>query len=323
MQNKVVSVVIPFYNIENYIEKCLKYIVGQTYRNLEILCVDNNSQDNSIKIVEKYLNTDNRIKLIKNKENLWPGGARNVGIKSATGEYIYFIDGDDFIDDDYIEKLVEAMEKHKTDIVCNNKILKYYEDDKSKNSFIKRESNFILNKKFDFDEKIARTVMTSSCCKLYKTDFLRENNLYFPEKLRFEDFAFLHLLKTKVKTISFIYNSTYYYVQRKNSIIHKYKEKSDQLDSIYIIKYIYNFYKENNLLNKFTIPFAWVKKFFKRQNDKQKYFDLLRDELLAMKNDINRNIYNKKDLIFFDTVLMFKKYVFFRVIYGVRRIIKL
>lgn len=323
MRNKIVSVVIPFYNIENYIEKCLKSIVGQTYKNLEILCVDNNSQDNSIKIVEKYLNTDNRIKLIKNKENLWPGGARNFGIKNATGEYIYFIDGDDFIDDDYIEKLVEAMEKHKTDIVCNNKILKYYEDDKSKNSFIKKENDFVLDKKFDFDEKIARTVMTSSCCKLYKTDFLRENNLYFPEKLRFEDFAFLHLLKTKAKTISFIYNSTYYYVQRKNSIIHKYKEKSDQLDSIYIIKYIYNFYKENNLLDKFTIPFAWVKKFFKRQNDKQKYFDLLRGELLVIKNDINRNIYNKKDLIFFDTVLMFKKYIFFRVIYGVRRIIKL
>lgn len=321
---ELVSVIVPFYNIENYIEDCLKSIIKQTYTNLEIICVDDCGKDNSIDIVKKYIQIDGRIKLIQHSKNIGIGGARNTGISNANGKYIYFIDGDDFIENNYIESLVNAIEKYNTDIICNNKILKYYEDNENKNCYIKKENDFALNTIFDFDESIVKKIMISALCKIYKTDFLRNNNFYFPEKIKFEDFAFLHILKTKVKNIVFTYNSTYFYRQRFGSLIYQYKTKNDDFDSIYIIKYIYDFYKKNNLLNQYIIPFAWLKKFFKRQQNKNKYFTTLKNELLQMREDIlwNKNIYGKKDWIFFDSVLRSKNYLVFKILYSVRRVIK-
>ena len=94
---------------------------------------------------------------------------------------------------------------------------------------------------------------------------------------------------------------------------------------IYIIKYIYEFYKKNNLLDKYSIPFAWLKKFFKRQKNKQNYFNILKDEFLAMREDVfkNVNIYSKKDLIFFNSVINYKNYFIFKIFYTVRRILKI
>ena len=322
---ELVSVIITVYNSQDYIGECLQSIINQTYKNLEIICVEDCGIDNSIKIIEEYIQNDNRIKLIKHKKNRGCGGARNTGISNANGKYIYFIDGDDFIENNYIENLVNTIEKYNTDIVCNSKMLKYYKNNENKNCYIKNENDFILNKVFDFDENIVRKIMTSALCKIYKTDFLKSNNLYFPEKLKFEDFAFLHILKTQAKNVVFTYDSTYFYRQREGSLIHQYKTKGDDFDSIEAIKYIYDFYKTNDLLDKYTIPFAWLKKFFKRQKDKNKYFVVLRDNFLQMKEDIlrNRSIYNKKDWLFFNGVLRSKNYLIFKVLYSVRRIIKI
>lgn len=322
----LVSVIITVYNSQDYIGECLESIINQTYKNLEIICVEDCGNDNSITIIEKYIQNDNRIKLIKHKENRGCGGARNTGISNANGKYIYFIDGDDFIENNYIENLVNTIEKYNTDIVCNSKMLKYYKNNENRNYYIKKEDEFVLNTVFDFNESIVKKIMTSALCKIYKTDFLKSNNFYFPERLKFEDFAFLHILKTQVKNVVFIYDSTYYYRQREGSLIHQYKTKGDDFDSINAIKYIYNFYKKNNLLDKYTIPFAWLKKFFKRQESKDKYFNILKSELLQMREDIlqNRNIYSKEDWVFFDSVLKSKNYyLIFKVLYSVRRIIKI
>ena len=321
----LVSVIISVYNSQDYIGECLESIINQTYKKLEIICIEDCGSDNSIEIIEKYIQNNNRIKLIKHKENRGCGGARNTGINNANGKYIYFIDGDDFIENDYIENLVNTIEKYNADIVCNSKMLKYYKNNENKNCYIKNENDFILNKVFDFDENIVRKIMTSALCKIYKTDFLKDNNFYFPERLKFEDFAFLHILKTKAKNVVFTYDSTYFYRQREGSLIHQYKTKGNDFDSIEAIKYIYDFYKTNDLLDKYTIPFAWLKKFFKRQKDKNKYFNVLKGELLQIDVDIsqNRNIYNKKDLIFFDSVLKSKNYLMFKILYNIRRIIKL
>ena len=321
----LVSVIITVYNSQDYISECLQSIINQTYKNLEIICIEDCGNDNSITIIEKYIQNDNRIKLIKHKENRGCGGARNTGISNANGKYIYFIDGDDFIENNYIENLVNTIEKYNTDIVCNSKMLKYYKNNENKNCYIKNENDFILNKVFDFDENIVRKIMTSALCKIYKTDFLKNNNLYFPEKLKFEDFAFLHILKTQAKNVVFTYDSTYFYRQREGSLIHQYKTKGDDFESIEAIKYIYDFYKTNDLLDKYTIPFAWLKKFFKRQEDKNRYFIALKNDLLQISGDIlqNRNIYSKKDFVFFDSVLKSKNYLMFRILYTIRRLLKI
>ena len=324
MEN-LISVVVPVYNVENYIDDCLQSLLQQSYKNIEILCVDDCGNDNSMSIVEKYKQKDDRIKILKHKKNLGLGGARNTGIDNANGKYIYFLDSDDFIDKDYLEKLIETIKKYDVDMVCNGKILKYYGNDSKTNHLLKKEGDFVLNKVMDFDNETVKKIITSVWCKLYKTDFLKNSNFYFPEKLAFEDMAFLHLIKTKMKNIVYIFGPTYYYRQRESSIMGQYKKVADKLDSIYIIKYIYEFYKKNNLLDKYSIPFAWLKKFFKRQKNKQNYFNILKDEFLAMREDVfkNVNMYSKKDLIFFNSVINYKNYFIFKIFYTVRRILKI
>lgn len=96
----MISVIVPIYNVQNYIAECLESIISQTYRDLEIICVDDCGLDNSISIVKKYMKKDDRIKLVHHEENQGLGGARNTGISVANGEYIYFMDSDDKIERD-------------------------------------------------------------------------------------------------------------------------------------------------------------------------------------------------------------------------------
>ena len=315
--NKLISVIIPFYNVEDYIEECLKSVINQTYRNLEIICVDDCSPDNSYTIVKKYVDRDDRIRLIRHKENLGLGGARNTGIKEAKGEFIYFLDSDDYIEKNYIEKMVYNIKD--ADIVCNNRILKFYED--GKKEYIKNKD--ITNKYqiLNFTPQMYDLMMTSACCKLYKKNFLIKNNLFFPEKLRFEDFYFVNILKTKLKTIVFTYDTTYYYRQRKNSIIAQYKIKNNQKDSLYIIEKIYDYYKKNNLLDEYNIPFKWLYKFFKRQKSKSEFFVEIKTFINNIKNDINLNNYDKKNRLFFKFILNSGSYYIFKIKYLLGRVL--
>ena len=319
MQNKLITVVIPIYNVEKYIEECLNSIINQTYKHLEILCIDDCGEDNSIKIVEEYSKKDNRIKIVYNKENAGQGYCRNIGIQEANGDYIYFIDSDDFIDLDYIEKMYNEMIKNDVDVVCQTKILKYYGENSIRNKYIKHAREFVLNKKLEWDETLLKNSPISPVCKLYKIDFFRKNNVYFAEnRLKFEDFYFWYILRTRIKTIEFLHNSTYFYRQRNNSTMYENKyNKNDCYDAIYIIENIYNYYKKYNLLNKYPIPFKWLNKYFKKINDKDKFFNLIKEKFILMKNDIfnNKNIYQKNDINFFSCILNNKKYSLFRIMY--------
>lgn len=319
MQNKLITVVVPIYNVEKYIKQCLDSLVNQTYKNLEIICVDDYGTDNSMDIVKEYANKDSRIKILKQSENRGQGEARNLGIDNASGEYIYFIDNDDFIDNDYIEKLVNVANRTNVDIVCNSAILKYFGDNNLKNKFIKSPREYDLNKVLNWDDKLLKTLPISACCKLYKTSMLKDNKIYFAgNRLKFEDFYFWYILKTKIRSIYIIFDSVYYYRQRENSTmsVNKYN-KNDCFDSLYIIELLYKYYKENNILNKHPIPFGWLNKYFKKMNNKNKFFQLIREKFMLMQDDVvnNKNIYSKRDLIFFSCILKNKKYALFRILY--------
>lgn len=112
-----VSIIIPVYNSEKYIDTCLKSVLNQNYKNIEIIIIDDGSKDNSFKIIQKYSNTDKRIKYIY-QENSGPSEARNNGIKNSTGKYIVFIDCDDTVESLYIEKLVNKIDTENLDLVC-------------------------------------------------------------------------------------------------------------------------------------------------------------------------------------------------------------
>ena len=110
-----VSVIVPVYNTEKYLEKCLNSLINQTLHDIEVICVNDGSTDNSLNILNQYAQKDNRIKII-NQENKMQGAARNAGTQIAAGEYIGFVDSDDWIDLDYFEKLYNAATKYNLDI---------------------------------------------------------------------------------------------------------------------------------------------------------------------------------------------------------------
>lgn len=324
MQNKLITVIVPIYNVEKYIKQCLDSLVNQTYENLEIICVDDCGNDGSMDIVKKYANEDSRIKILKQNENKGCGEARNLGIDNASGEYIYFIDSDDFVEKNYIKELVNIIEKENVDLVCNVNILKYYGENDFKNKQLKDKNQFILDKKLEWNDKLLKVLPISAWCKLYKTDLLKKNKIYFADnKLKFEDFYFWYILKNQLKNIYIFYGSTYFYRQRNDSTmsVNKYN-KNDCFDSLYIIELIYKYYKENNVLNKYSIPFSWLNKYFKKMNNKSEFFILIKKFFNTMKDDIfkNENIYNKKDINFFSCILDSNKYYFFKAKYFLSRI---
>ena len=104
----LISVIVPVYNVEKYLNKCIDSIINQTYKNLEIILVDDGSQDSSGKICDEYTKKDNRIKVI-HKENGGVSSARNIGLNNATGEWIAFIDADDWVDEEYLQTLFNRI----------------------------------------------------------------------------------------------------------------------------------------------------------------------------------------------------------------------
>lgn len=205
----LISVIVPIYNVQKYIRQCLDSIILQTYKNLEIILIDDGSKDDSLKIIKEYEKKDKRIKVLTQK-NEGVSKTRNKGIALSKGDYISFIDSDDYISLCMYKKFVEAINKAKTcpDIFCCNTAF-YYEK--------KDLNNIGLGYSFDIrdwqNRKDENTIHTfddckkpfsgnmSVCNKIYKKSFLVENNLYFPDRRCFEDFQFSIFCLLEAKSI--------------------------------------------------------------------------------------------------------------------------
>lgn len=255
---ELISIIVPVYNVEQYLEKCVKSIIGQTYENIEIILIDDGSEDESGKICDKLKLIDNRIKVI-HKENGGLSDARNVGLKIAKGEYIGFVDSDDYIKEDMFETLYNLNKKYNSEI----SIVSYYEIYKDKLIAV-RESEEV--KQFDKIEAIKellkdRNIQSYAWNKLFKKELF--NNLEFPTNKNFEDIATTLLLFEKSKKVVLLEQPKYYYVRRDNSIVgvKNYKTYKDYLDVIYD-KYMYldGKYEGLDLYNayNFIINMIWV-----------------------------------------------------------------
>ena len=119
-----VSVIIPVFNTEEYLPKCISSIINQTIKNIEIICVNDCSTDNSLKILQNFSKQDIRIRIVDLKENKGVSNARNTGIDLAQGEYIYFIDSDDWIDTNYLEEMLTKIKEVNSDIIINANLVK-------------------------------------------------------------------------------------------------------------------------------------------------------------------------------------------------------
>lgn len=219
-----VSVVVPIYNTEKYLEQCLQSIVSQTLKDLEIICVNDGSTDNSLQIIERFANEDDRIKIIS-KENTGYGDSMNIGLKRASGEYIGIVESDDFIENDMYEKLYLCAKNNDLDIVKSN-FYKY--SDKQGKQKHNCDETIVYDEVINpLERGFGKMEEMSHWSCLYKHSFIAQNNICFlPTKgASFQDCSFMFIAFLYAKRVMFLKEAYLYYrIDNINSSV-KSKEK--------------------------------------------------------------------------------------------------
>lgn len=209
-----VSIILPVYNTERYLEDCLRSLVNQNYdkNKYEILAINDCSKDNSLKILNKYKKKYDNIVIINLKENKGVSHARNIGIEKSKGEYLLFCDSDDFYDRGTLKTLMTKAQKQKADFVMANYYI-YKENKKIPVNATNYFSGDVVTK----NEIISYMTLTS-CSKLIRKKLFINNNIFYPEDLKkCEELPVIPLLAYKANKVITIPDNLYYYVQRKNS----------------------------------------------------------------------------------------------------------
>ncbi|MCI6191164.1 MAG: glycosyltransferase [Clostridium sp.] len=242
----MVSIIIPVYNVEEYIEECLKSILNQTYKDIELLIVDDGSTDNSIKIIKRYESKFEKIKIFTQK-NKGASEARNLALKYAIGEFILFIDSDDFLEPTMIEKMVNKAEKYNSDVTICGYCL-YYSKDNVKNKIFTygTEKKDNLSPLEVVDMMLNYKLQGQPWNKLFKKDILINNKFAFESGRYIEDIFPIFKIILKSNNISFIDEPLYYYRQRITSSMN---EKSKKLadDYFYAMYSIMKYIKKENI----------------------------------------------------------------------------
>jgi len=210
-----VSVIVPVYNVEPYLRRCLDSLVNQTLKGIEIICINDCSPDNSLAILEEYAEKDERIKIIDFKKNQGVSIARNTGMEMAKGEYIGMVDPDDYVDLDYYEKLYLKAKEKNSDITYANQKRKKPEQNKEYVQPVKKFGKL--------------HILSLHFLAIYKTDFLHSHSLKYPEKIKYnEDLFFLVQAQFFANKIEFVNDTFYHYIKRNNgaSFIHENMYKS-------------------------------------------------------------------------------------------------
>lgn len=219
MDNILISVVVPVYNVEKYLKRCVDSILTQTYTNLEVILIDDGSTDASSNICNEYVDKDRRVR-VRHQQNGGLSAARNTGISIAKGDYIAFVDSDDFIHPQMIECLYKGMSENKVMLsVCGFKEVS--SDDTMENEFDENgyrvyTAKELLNMYYDYDEK--KTLVIAAWNKLYHRDLLLTYN--FPAGKLYEDVYTTPKLLFTAEKICVNNSPLYYYFQRPDSIMH-------------------------------------------------------------------------------------------------------
>ncbi len=249
--SSTISIIIPVYNAENFIGRCLDALINQTYPNIEILCINDGSADNSLKILQEYAAKDKRIKVFS-QSNSGPAQARNVGLQNMTGEYLMFCDSDDWYEPQMCERMLETIINKKVDFVaCNSNILAQEEKHGRTQKDIEYNT-MTLSGKFSLDlhQKAATNVLLWN--KIFKTQKIREYGLSFPAGYEHDDMSFIHQYLAVSQNFYALPERLYNYVLRENSLMGKLfngKSHSKIFDPLFSTQYTINFLERTNLLN--------------------------------------------------------------------------
>ncbi|WP_409201100.1 glycosyltransferase [Methanobrevibacter sp. DSM 116169] len=282
--NVKVSVVVPVYNVEKYLRKSLDSLINQTLKDIEIICVNDGSTDNSLAILEEYALKDNRIKIIT-KENGGLSSARNAGMKHITGEYTSFIDSDDWVETDAFELLFRFSKLKDLDILMFP--FKFYDEDTSEVYQTQYNSLEVIDSKFNEEiftyidvKDVLFKIAHSPVNKLYKTSYLNDINAHFEEGLNYEDIAFFFPTFLNAKKVSICRKSFYFYRIRDKSISTTGDEGS--YDIFKILTIFLNVMKEKDLFKELkqdilmylivNIKFVYIRLNEQYRND---YFKLI------------------------------------------------
>jgi glycosyltransferase involved in cell wall biosynthesis len=240
--NYKVSVVVPIYKVEKYLSRCLESILAQTYKNLEIVLVDDGSPDKCGYIAKSYANSDNRITVLQ-KENGGLSDARNYGIKYVTGDYTLFVDSDDWLDPKMIENMVRVSEKFEADVVQS--AFYYAYDDYllfDSRVFVIEAPPIVYDNKLVMTQLVINEkVKNFAWGKLYKTVIIKD--IPFKKGVLFEDVFWAHKVMQRVNKFVSINEPLYYYYQRGDSIVSTYTPR--HLDIIKGLKERHQFIEEH------------------------------------------------------------------------------
>lgn len=280
-KNPLVSVIVPVYNAEKYIDRCIKSILNQTYSSYEIILVNDGSSDRSLFLLKQYEKDYKNIKVFTQK-NQGPGMARNLGIKKSKGAYITFVDSDDYIEDAYLKDLISEIDD------CDISLCGYKRLDQN--------LNFIDQKK-PCGKPIDLFKFVSTCCKLYKRELLVDNQILFPNERIGEDIYFSLLCYSFTNKVKYVTKCSYVIVTNLESLTHTIgdKNKVDLFSLIYELdkrvsleKYgeLYlHFYLKTLIMNMFIQPksiewkeyyhlyeisFSWLEQKYHKNNTKIK-----------------------------------------------------
>lgn len=304
----MISIVIPIYNDEEYIAECLDSILRQTYTDFEVLCIDDGSTDNTLEIIKRYLNTDSRIRIFENYHK-GPGWERNFGIQQARGEYITFMDHDDFVEPEWLEKLYKNLITYKADVAyCSN--ADYYDEDDYYDYyfFSKKELNQISRNVHSFNSCLTNKYF-APWRRLVRKQLVVENNIQFAVgDFKFDDVLFTQELMENISSVVICNEVLYYHRIFKDSITGNgmrnpdmFLEHLDTADEV--IRYANRNGKDKRGMIKRMVPFLFT--YFKYVNSTDIYYK----KFMNICNKSNQSVYIKLKIYIIKYFIKFKRMI--------------
>lgn len=277
----LVSVIVPAYNLECYIEKCLDSILSQKFDDFEIIIVNDGSSDNTLGIIQEYQQKSDKIKCFSYKKNQGVSYARNLGVKKASGKFILFVDGDDYIEGNMLMDMTKLAKRDKSDIVCS-----------IKQNFIYKDKEELINIYVLGDSKTKNYILLTPgpTNKLINRDLLLDNR--FPLEINYEDLAVIPSLVIQTDKISFINKNYYNYVQRENSITNQKESISKREDIFKAVDILYNKFHKERLVTAYYQELEYI--YIKQVVQEMMKFYLIRD---LSKIELRKKIKLLKELI--------------------------
>lgn len=312
----LISVIVPVYKVELYLERCVSSIINQTYKNLEIILVDDGSPDNCGEICDEFKLQDNRIVVIHQK-NMGLSAARNVGISKSTGDYITFVDSDDYIENDTYEKVADAINKFDSDLVF---FREKSVDESGKTIYINGDTPsgeiFEISKDEAAQLIIGRQI-NGMCDKVYKASVL--NGLLFKVGHMYgEDFIYNLYALSRVEKISYVDQIKYSYVMNNSSVTHKSFNKNS-FDQVYFKDAIASYVEEH--FPKFTAVCQKRAFLARLRVCRPIYFEKLEKQYVAEINELNeymlKNFSNIKNQLSTAEMIEYRLYMNFKPLYKI------